>query len=113
MAQNVRLSNSLGGIMAFGIDLDSILSKLGENPQIAKVIAQVTEVCNGVVLAMAHFNKRFDLIESQNTEMLLLLRKSEPGAAAPDGLMQLLAENGEEMQMQTVEPIPIVNEVKH
>jgi hypothetical protein len=92
--------------MALGFDVESILAKVAENPAIKKVIAQVQDVCNGIILAMAHFNKRFDTLEAKVDRAVFLLEHPSQGApAGPDGLMALLAADGQEMKMQTVEPM--------
>lgn len=95
-------------------DMDSIMGKLAENPAIQKVIEQVTEVCNGVVLAMTHFDQRFDTIENLHRidsakldrVLFAISNPSQISPAADDGLMGLLADGGEEMIMQEVEPMP-------
>lgn len=97
-----------------GLDMDSLLAKLAENEDVKKVMAQVTSVCNGVILAMTHFNNRFDKIEQMHTSdsvkldriVYLLENPCNIVAAADDGLMQLLAEGGEEMEMVEIEPMP-------
>lgn len=103
--------------MAFGLDIESIIAKLGENPAVLQVINQVKEVCNGVVVAMAHFNSRLDALEAKqdaNSVKLELIYQtvafpSDISPAADDGLMKLLSEGGEEMKIQEVEPLPESN----
>jgi hypothetical protein len=90
-----------------GLDMDSILSKLMQSEDIKKVVKQATDVCNGIVLAITHFNSRFDALEFKVDKVIIILEHSSNIApAAPDGLLQLLAENGQEMKQQTVEPLP-------
>lgn len=99
--------------MALGFDVDSILAKLAENPAIKQVISQVTDVCGGVVKAMTHFNNRFDVIEAMHKENSAKLDKllfsvehrCDTVSAGDDGLMKMLAESGEEMRIQEVEPM--------
>lgn len=100
-----------------GLDMESILAKLAENPQVLAVIEQVKQVCNGIVIGMSHFNARFDKIEQMHTsngqkldEILFHLKHpSDIAPAGDDGLMGLLAAGGEEMIIVEPEPMPEAN----
>lgn len=98
-------------------DVESLILKAADNPAIQKVIAQVTDVCNGVILGMAHFNKRFDALEAKQDANDMKLERiyqhvaypSDIAPAGDDGLMKLLADGGEAMQIVEVTPMPESN----
>lgn len=100
--------------MAFGLDAAAILDKLLDNPEIKKVVEQFSQVANGVVIAMKHFNGRFDALELEvkaNSAKMdkLLFSQEHPSNVLPagdDGLMKLLGEQGESMRIQEVGPMP-------
>lgn len=100
--------------MAFGFDAAAILDKLLENPEIKKVVVQFSEVANGVVIAMKHFNGRFDTLENEIKSLRgeiekLVLAKEHPSNVAPagdDGLLRLLEESGQTMRIQEIGKIP-------
>lgn len=98
--------------MAF-FDLQMMLDKLADSPQVKQAMIQFIEVREGIINAAAHFNSRFDALESlmkdsnakQDKILFLLEHPSDVAPAGDDGLMKLLAESGQEMQIQTHEPM--------
>lgn len=84
---------------------DSVVSSMGESPQIQEALTLLKNYVQGQVNAMAHFNTRMDQFEAKVDRMLFILEHpSNIAPAGDDGLMKLLAENGEEMQIQEIQP---------
>lgn len=101
-------------------DWNEIIGKLAESPVVADAMKQFTETRNGIIQAMNHFNERFDrqdaIMTSIATEVItvgdksnqilfLLQHPSDVAPAADDGLMALLAADGQEMKMQEITPV--------
>lgn len=85
--------------MAFGFDLDGILAKLAESPQVKDAMNQFTETRNGIITAMQHFNTQLETIKVAQLEIQakcdrILFHLEHPSDVAPagdDGLLALHA----------------------
>lgn len=78
--------------------MDGLLESLGESPAVQEALAVLKGSAQGFANAMVHFNNRLDGIEAKQDKIIILLeQRSNTLPAGDDGLMKLLAENGEDM----------------
>lgn len=88
--------------------VDGLIEQLGNSPAVQDAMGKLIELREGVIQAMAHFNTRLDVMDGKLDRIIFSIEHpSDIAPAADDGLMKLLADDGQEMIIQEVEAMPM------